>query len=460
MPTGKVGVDVEAEELVRELVATLHPLRHVDLDMVGATLGLAIPSEHPEPSQVENAESLSKRQRLDQAFLATPPSQYDSVCARFLERGGLSPELRSRVEDLLWSREDWPPITARIRREVAEALDACGEIWLEGDGLMALVKRYWVLPSSNWSFDWTDPYEPVVRHMIRNPGDWTTVQFFKEIGALDGGGRRFVLFLEGLLSSSVNPDEARQRKLAAAILPILNRAGLQVIESGTVDGYPDFAVVTVGTRPRPTQLILFAGQHGKPELRVSDVLDQSIEVLTGEDKVLAYDVPVGQGGLTWHDLESWWSHRREIPAGQAKGDLWRRLVQACTNASPAQRAFLTTYYEYAKDRDPLYALLPEVWLHWDPVARRQRGEDAYLNQRIDFLMLLPGLRRVVLEVDGEQHYATADHQPSPRIYSETTRGDRDLRLSGYEVYRFSGYELTKGRITDTVSEFFDRLLRR
>ena len=106
----------------------------------------------------------------------------------------------------------------------------------------------------------------------------------------------------------------------------------------------------------------------------------------------------------------------------------------------------------------MFALLPEVWLHWDPVSRAQRGEGAYLNQRMDFLMLLPGLRRVVLEVDGQQHYATSAGEPSPRIYSDTTRGDRDLRLSGYEVYRFSGYELRDDRAADTVKEFFDRLL--
>jgi hypothetical protein len=250
----------------------------------------------------------------------------------------------------------------------------------------------------------------------------------------------------------VNPKEARQRELAAAISPILARAGLKIVESGTTDGYPDFTIVVAGTRPRPAQLILFASQHGKPSLRVRDVLDRSIEVLTGDDTVLAYDVPVSERGLTWRDVESWWLRRQGIPAEQAKRELWRRLLRVCSDVSPAQRALFVVYYDYAKDHDPLFALLPEVWLHWDPVSRRQRGEDAYLNQRMDFLMLLPGLRRVVLEVDGEQHYATSAHQPSPRIYSETTRGGRDLQLAGYEVYRFSGYELSEDRAANTVSD--------
>ncbi|CCG02435.1 hypothetical protein [Blastococcus saxobsidens] len=458
MPAEPTAVDSKARDLARELVSSLHGLRHVDLDTAGASLGLDIPGQQPDPSPVgEDVTPLSKQQRLDRAFDAISPSDYEAVCARFLQQGNLSIELRNRVEDLLWSRENWPPITARVRRELAEALDASGAIWSEADGLLNVVKRHWVLHPPAWSFDWKDPYEPVARHMIWNP-DWTTIEFFKEVGALDGGDRRFALFLEGLLSGSVNPNEPRQRALVAAISPVLTRAGLKIVESGTTDGYPDFTIVGAGTRPRPAQLILFASPHAKPALRIRDVLDQSIEVLTGDDTVLAYDVPVGERGLTWRDVESWWSRRRDIPAAQAKRELWQRLANVCADVSPAQRALFGAYYDYAKGHDPLFALLPEVWLHWDPVSRAQRGEDAYLNQRMDFLMLLPGLRRVALEVDGQQHYATSAGEPSPRIYSVTTRGDRDLRLSGYEVYRFSGYELTEDRASDTVREFFDRLL--
>jgi AbiJ-like protein len=241
-----------------------------------------------------------------------------------------------------------------------------------------LVKRHWVLLSPEWSFEPKDPYEPVVRHMFRFPGDWMTVEFFKAIGVLNGGDRRFALFLEGLLSGSVNPREARQREMAAAISPILARAGLKITESGSSDGYPAFTIVAAGNRPCPAQLILFASRHGKPALRLRDVLDQSIEVLTGDDTVLAYDVPVSDRGLTWRDVESWWSHRKGISADRAKLELWRRLVTVCADVSPAQHALLVTYYDYAKDHDPLFALLPEVWLHWDPVSRRQRGEDAFL----------------------------------------------------------------------------------
>jgi hypothetical protein len=38
------------------------------------------------------------------------------------------------------------------------------------------------------------------------------------------------------------------------------------------------------------------------------------------------------------------------------------------------------------------------------------------------------------------------------------RGDRDLRLSGYEVYRFGAHELGGSSIDTTLRAFFDRLL--
>lgn len=73
---------------------------------------------------------------------------------------------------------------------------------------------------------------------------------------------------------------------------------------------------------------------------------------------------------------------------------------------------------------------------------------------MDFLMLLPGGVRVMLEVDGQQHYATSMRQnarPSPKVYATTVRSDHELRLAGYEVYRFGGYDLERARGLDAHS---------
>ncbi len=78
---------------------------------------------------------------------------------------------------------------------------------------------------------------------------------------------------------------------------------------------------------------------------------------------------------------------------------------------------------------------------------------------MDFLVLLAARRRVVIEVDGAEHYSE-HNRPSPRRYAEMVRADRDLRLAGYEVYRFGGAELPDHARAATVLEpFFDELLR-
>jgi very-short-patch-repair endonuclease len=56
-------------------------------------------------------------------------------------------------------------------------------------------------------------------------------------------------------------------------------------------------------------------------------------------------------------------------------------------------------------------------------------------------MLLPNGVRVVLEVDGRQHYAGADSKADPDKYAAMVAADRDLRVSGYDVYRFGAAEL-------------------
>jgi hypothetical protein len=78
---------------------------------------------------------------------------------------------------------------------------------------------------------------------------------------------------------------------------------------------------------------------------------------------------------------------------------------------------------------------------------------------MDFLLLLPGHERIVLEVDGKQHYADGD-TASPRLYSDMMAEDRRLRLRGYEVYRFGGFELSQPGAIGMLNEFFDDLLGR
>lgn len=73
-----------------------------------------------------------------------------------------------------------------------------------------------------------------------------------------------------------------------------------------------------------------------------------------------------------------------------------------------------------------------------------------------FLMLLPNGVRVVLEVDGKQHYAGADGKADPDKYAAMAAAYRDLRLLGYDVYRFGAKELLATTAPAMVGDFFER----
>ena len=177
---------------------------------------------------------------------------------------------------------------------------------------------------------------------------------------------------------------------------------------------------------------------------------------------LVYDWPLPDEGLTWDALVDWWAtetlHETNLHLGAQH--LYKRCRSPsipgpsarCCGSMPAATAGST-----AARRGAAAAGLPALrpYLRPDP----QRRRDAVVRQRMDFLLLLPGRRRVVLEVDGRQHYATDDGAASTSRYAQMVREDRRLRLAGYEVYRFGGAEFTGDDRGQTMLEdFFTRLL--
>lgn len=177
---------------------------------------------------------------------------------------------------------------------------------------------------------------------------------------------------------------------------------------------------------------------------------------------MVYDRPIGNGGLRWSELQAWWKDREGLDSDdEAKKTLYNRLKNILPKNSPPQLNLYNAYHEIYSDKVPdLPALLPEVWLHWDAKTYAQRGLDAMLRMRMDFLLLLPDRQRVVLDVDGVQHYSR-NGKPDTSRYAENVRGDRDLKLSGYEVFRFGGIELQDpDQARGVLQPFFAELFRR
>jgi len=73
-------------------------------------------------------------------------------------------------------------------------------------------------------------------------------------------------------------------------------------------------------------------------------------------------------------------------------------------------------------------------------------------------MLFSNHDRIVIEVDGQQHYSV-NGTAKPDLYAKMVGEDRRLRLAGYEMYRFGGYELDGDTGKKIVSDFFHALFQ-
>lgn len=215
----------------------------------------------------------------------------------------------------------------------------------------------------------------------------------------------------------------------------------------------------------PVKNLILAADGPKPELVLRDAINNQIEIVANAEHCLVYDRPVAADGLTFAALVAWWRERQELAGDldeQSVGrHLHKRLVASLVN-NPVERELYYAYNRrYLTLGFDIAALIPQVYLHYDPYTARSRGRSGspLPRQRMDFLLLLSERRRVVLEVDGAQHYS-ADGRADPTHYAAMVSADRQLRLAGYEVYRFGGKELDGSEPSRRMlTEFFDELTR-
>lgn len=105
-------------------------------------------------------------------------------------------------------------------------------------------------------------------------------------------------------------------------------------------------------------------------------------------------------------------------------------------------------------------MIPQVFLHYDPYSKNQRGNNIiFSHQRMDFLMLLQGGIRIVIELDGKRHYSDGE-KASPELYAEMVKDTRDLQMKGYQVFRFGGYEfMGNQKPKQMIKNFLKRFLK-
>jgi hypothetical protein len=259
-----------------------------------------------------------------------------------------------------------------------------------------------------------------------------------------------------------------RRRLHGKTLAELAGIGRRVIdEYGDPDGDVVRALGSMGTQGVDGELknLIFASTGPKPRIVLRDAINNVIDVVENAEHCLVYDRPLGPDGLTWGDLSDWWADAQGLDADApaTRAALYERLRASVSKQSPPEQAMFRAYRHYYR-RDlggAMPVLLPQVYLHYDPytLAELATGPgQTLLRQRMDFLLLLPNRARVVIEVDGKQHYADGD-RADPARYAEMVREDRALRLAGYEIYRFGAVDLKPAEAGEALArEFFARLL--
>jgi AbiJ N-terminal domain 3 len=434
---------------------------HTDLSrfasLVGVSSGIEFENTKRERAQI-----------IDSAIRQLSVQTLAHAAARLLASSDTTRSSRFALEEALWwSDASIPEIPMRVRHEVARSLDV-EELFARWDDFIDLMETLWDLDDTELGqFDaillgsgGQSLRAQLLRHVGQNCGDWSVEEIFEKVGAFTCSNRRFASFVEGLASGQMLRDEGAQRSFAARVNEHLAEVGARLEEIDSSGGYPLFRLLSpASSGNRKPKNLVFASPL-KPDIRFRSAIDNDIEVVTNADRVLVYDRPVGSSGLRWCDLMSWWMDDREISSAvHAKRTLYQRLKGSIPANSPPQIALFVAYHKVFGAAIPsLPALLPEVWLHWDPKTVQQRGREALLRFRMDFLLLLPNRLRVVVEVDGMTHYASSDGRPSPTRYAENMRADRELKLSGYEVFRFGASELASVDLAEVaVREFFQGL---
>jgi very-short-patch-repair endonuclease len=398
------------------------------------------------------------------SFDATAAVDLVGVANRLLEHFPPWASDRYNIEELLWREDRGPTIPKRFRRELARSLSH-NDLFLHEQQFRQLLGRLWVLDDDQ-RLVFENPNslrKQIDRHIFDNE-DWSPEELFDHIGAYNCSNRRFALFVEGMASADVRPDVAEQRRFVQIVNDSLRLCGVELRETQEDGGYPVFSMVPLAQshQGRPKNLI-FASPI-KPDLRFRDAVNNDIEIVTNANRVLVYDRPIGPEGLRWRDLQEWWADARGmLDHNEAKKSLYRRLRDSLPKKSPPQKLFFRAFFSSFQATFPdLPALLPEVWLHWDPKTVEERGADALTRFRMDFLLLLPAGVRIVVEIDGKHHYADDGGRACPSKYATMVAADRELRLAGYELYRFGADELrddddgAPGRVTRFFEALFEK----
>ena len=240
------------------------------------------------------------------------------------------------------------------------------------------------------------------QHMVNNH-DWSYSYLFGPyLGLVDGSDEQLLRFLEHAVYPTVRTRE-EQPKYLAFINRYLAKEGFELYLRDEIAGFQVYRAARIGARvSEKVKNLIFASNRPKPRIVLSDAVSNDIAIVGNEQYCLVYDKPLPQHGLRWNELVAWWAEGSSVqPSIETERALFKRLRDSLSPQSPAERTLFDTYFKsFREELGPnLPALIPQVYLHYDPYTIKELRAGRYLvRQRMDFLLLFSHHQRVVVEV--------------------------------------------------------------
>lgn len=321
------------------------------------------------------------------------------------------------------------------------------------------------MPTTDDRFGMKTAIDDIHQHMDRN-ADWDfEYLFYDYLGLLHVDDKDFLYFLEQYTHPVVRRGHITHEldnECVDAINKYLVSDGYKLTKSQQVGDKVIYSATSMSPGVKGTiKNIIFASKY-KPEIVLGDALNNDIKIVNNQDKCLVYDRNVLSSGISWNELKSWYD---KLCIRGTRMELKDRLRESL-NSAP-EYLFYDTYIEIKeKYQGKIPALLPQVYLYYDPKLRRDRNIKIFEHQRMDFLMIFSETQRVVIEIDGIQHYAdyvsgNNNYYASVDKYAEMVSAQREMTLAGYDVYRFGGKELHDNyQGKRKIKEFFKMLFEK
>ena len=315
------------------------------------------------------------------------------------------------------------------------------------------------LESMNSFYGHKNALEDILQHMVRNDDLSYKEMFENVLNIMYVSDKRFIKFVQTIVHPIVRTN-VEQKAYVDELNVFLINDGFKLINTSYISGEPVYTIekLTKSVNEK-IKNIIFASCGSKPDIVIEDSLSNNIKIIGDESKCLFYDLPISDKGLSYNDLVVWWNNGNEKYELKDEKELVNRLKLSLD--SEPEEFFLRTYYNYLykiKNKN-LPALIPQVYCHYDPKSAKMRNGNIYVHQRMDFLMLISSNRRIIIEIDGKQHYSE-NNIASPKLYAQMVEDDRKLKLYGYDVFRFGGFEfIDKIKIKEKIEQFFQDLFK-